>query len=119
MAVVGGLNLDQPVAAGEAASDAHGVERGLGPRVGEPPLGLVETALQLVCNHDHVLDRLREVGAALDLGLHGGDDLGMGVADDHDTKPVVEIDVLVAVDVPHPAAFSAVDKDGLRRRVLE
>jgi hypothetical protein len=43
----------------------------------------------------------------------------MGVADDHHTEPVVEVDVLVAVDVPDLAALAAVGEDGLRGSVLE
>ena len=35
----------------------------------------------------------------------GLDDLGMGVAGDADAEPAVEVEVLVAVDVPHVAAL--------------
>ena len=37
---------------------------------------------------------------AMNLRIDRGDDRGMRMADDHDPEPVVEVDVLVAVDVP-------------------
>ena len=63
--------------------------------------------------------RLREVGASMHLRFNGGDDRRMRMADNHDAEPVVEIDVLVAVDVPDTAALAVVDEDRLRWRVLE
>ena len=53
------------------------------------------------------------------LRFNRGDDGWMRMADDHDAETVVEIDVLVAVHVPHAAALAVVDEDRLRRGVLE
>src|SRR4029077_890453 len=55
----------------------------------------------------------------LDAVLDRLDDLGVGVPDHHHPKAVVEVDVLVAVHVPDPAALATVHEDRLRRGVLE
>jgi hypothetical protein len=60
-----------------------------------------------------------EVGAAVDLGLDRRPDRRVGVADAHHPEPVVEVDVLVAVDVPDPAPRAAVDVDRPRVVFLE
>ena len=119
MAVVRRLDLDHAVTPGEPAGNAHRVERRLGARVGEAPFGLMKAARELAGDDHGILDRLGEVRAAADLGADRVDDLGVGVADDHHAKTVVEVHVLVAVDVPDPAALSVLDEDRVRRRVLE
>ena len=48
----------------------------------------------------------------------GLDDLGMCVADDHGAVAEMEVDVLVAVDVPEAVAPSVIGEDRVRRRVL-
>ena len=119
VAVVRGLDLDDALTTGEAARQADRVERRLGAAVGEAPLRLLEAARQLACDDDVLLDRLREMRPAMQLRVDGRDDRRMRMADDHDAEAVVEIDVLVAVDVPDLAALAVVDEDRLRRRVLE
>jgi hypothetical protein len=52
-------------------------------------------------------------------GLDGAGDDGIRVADAHDPEAVVEVEVLVAVDVPHPRAPAAVHVDGPRVGLLE
>jgi hypothetical protein len=42
----------------------------------------------------------------------------VGVADDHDPEPVVEVDVFVAIDVPDPAALAALNEYRQRCCVL-
>ena len=117
--VVGRFDLDQPFAAGEATGDPHRIQRRLRPAVGEPPLRQPEALRQLLGDYRNLRDRLREMrapGDALGDRLH---DQRVGVADDHDAEAVVEVDVLVAVDVPDPAAAAVLDEDGLRGGVLE
>ena len=46
------------------------------------------------------------------------DDLRVRVAGDHGAVAEVEVDVLVAVDVPEAVAESVIDEDRVRRRVL-
>ena len=47
------------------------------------------------------------------------DDLRMRVADHHHPEPVVEVDVFVAVRVPHLAALAVIGEHGLGLGVLE
>ena len=113
VAVVGGFDLDDAIPAGEAAGEPHGVQGGLGATVGESPLGLPETATELLGDHRVVGHRLGEMGAARELPLHRGDHGGMGMPDQHHPEAVVEVDVLVAVHVPYPAALTPVDEHRL------
>src|SRR5262249_53484803 len=69
-------------------------------------------------HHDVIGHRLGEVRTELDPPLDRLDDLGVGVADDHDAETVVEVDVLVAVYVPDAAALAALDEDRLGGGVL-
>ena len=46
-------------------------------------------------------------------------DLRMSVTDDHHAEAVVEVDVLVAVGVPDPAALAVIHEDGLGCRILK
>ena len=112
MAVVAALDLEQHVAAGVGAHQAHGVERLLGARVAEPPQRQAEALLQVLGRDDRLLRRLGEVRAPSDAVGHGRHDLGMRVADGHRPVAVVEVDVLVAVDVDHlrPVALGQVDR---------
>src|SRR4029077_6731121 len=97
------LDLDQPFAAGETPSDADGIQRGLRPAVGEPPLRQPEALGDLPRDDRDLGDRLPKVRAAGDPFGDRVDDQWMSVPDDHDAEAVVEVDVLVAVDVPNPA----------------
>src|SRR2546423_14690932 len=62
---------------------------------------------------------LREMRAAGGAFVDRFDDQRVGVPDHHDAEAVVKVDILVAVDVPDPAAFTVIDEDRLGRRVLE
>src|SRR5215213_590798 len=63
--------------------------------------------------------RRREVRALVHARLDGGADDGVGVPDAHDAEAVVEVEVLVAVDVPDLCARAALDVDGPRVVLLE
>ena len=119
VAVIGGLDLDQPVAAGEAARQPDGIQGRLGAAVREAPLWLVETLGQLGGDDGVVLDRLREVSAFSRPLADGFDDQGMSVSNHHHTETVVKVDVLIAIHVPDPAALAPVGEDRLWCRVLE
>ena len=66
MAVVTALELDDLLAAGEAAGDADGVHRRLRAGVGEADEIAAETALDLLGEEDAVLDRERVARAVGD-----------------------------------------------------
>ena len=53
-----------------------------------------------------------------DAVAHRGDDRRVGVAGDHRAEAAVQVDVLVAVDVPHPGPGAALDEHRARRGVL-
>jgi hypothetical protein len=119
VAVVGALDLDDLVAAGDTAGQPDGVHGGLGARVGEAHLVDPEAPAQLLGQQGRLGHRLGEVGADGGALGQGRDDLGMGVADGHHAEAVVVVGVLVAVDVPDPAAAGALEEDRVRRGVLE
>ena len=119
MAVVAGFDLQDPLPSREPARDANRVKSRLGAGVGEAPLRLLESARQLARHHHTVLHGLREMRAAIYLLGDRVGDLRVGVADHHDAEAVVEVDVLVAVDVPNATALTVIRKHRLRRRVLE
>jgi hypothetical protein len=99
MAVVAALELDQDVAAGIATGQANGAHGGFG--AGGNQAHHVHRRHQFaeqVGDVDFLLGRRTE-GEAIDGGsLHGGDDLGMGVAEDH-RAPGADV-----VGVPLPSA---------------
>jgi hypothetical protein len=78
-----------------------------------------ESLGQLLGDDRDLGHRLREVRAASDALGDGVDDQRMSVPDDHHAEAVVEVDVLVAVDVPNPAAAAVLHEDRLGGRVLE
>ena len=86
------------------AHQVDGVHRRLGAGVAEAPQRQPEPAGQLLGDDDRVLGRLGEVRALGDPALHRLDDRRVGVADDHHAVAAVQVDVLGAVDVPHPRA---------------
>ena len=116
--VIRALDLDDHLAAGVGAHEARGLERGLRAGVAEPPEREAEAFDQVVADRVQVLRGLREVRAALDLPLDRLDDLRVRVAGDHGAVAQVEVEVLVAVDVPQPVAQAVVDVDRVRRRGL-
>ena len=112
MAVVGALDLQQQVAARGAAGEVDAVERRLGAGVGEAPVREAEAVAQRLGDDDRALGGGGEVRALVHARLHGGGDGRVGVADAHDAEAVVEVDVLVAVDVPDLRADAALEVDG-------
>ena len=106
VAVVGALDLEDRVAAGRAAGEVDRVHRRLGAGVVEAPLRQAEAAGQLLGDRDRAVGGGGEVGAFVDPRLDRGADDRVGVADAHHAEAVVEVDVLVAVDVPDPAALA-------------
>ena len=57
--------------------------------------------------------------AERDLPLDRFDDLRMRMAGDHGAIAQMEVEVLVAVDVPEPVAQSVIDVDRVRRRACQ
>jgi hypothetical protein len=112
VAVVGALDLDDHVAARDAAGEVDRVHRRLGPGVREAPVREAPAAAQLLGHGDRPLGGSGEVRAGVHLRLHRGGDDRVGMADAHDAEAVVEVQVLVAVDVPHPRAVAALDVHG-------
>jgi hypothetical protein len=84
------------------------------PEFREAPERQAEAPGQLLGDRDRLLGRLGEVGAAADPPGHRGDHPRVGVADQHHPVAAVQVDVLVAVDVPDPAAGTVADPDRLR-----
>ena len=100
VAVVGAEDLHDRVAAGVGARDADRVHRRLGAGVDVAPLRQPPAARELLGDDDRVLGRRGEVGAELDPLRHGLRDGRVGVALHHRAEAVVEVEQLVAVDVP-------------------
>ena len=111
-AVVLALELDDLLAAGVGPGDPHQVHRGFGARDGHPghldPAG--DLADQLT-GPDLILAGQREADAQAHPLVDVVVDARVGVAE-HD-RPVAEaqVDVLVAVHVPDPAALAPIDVD--------
>src|SRR5205807_8942857 len=93
--------------------------RGLGARVGEAPLRKPKSPRELSRDLYILGHRLREVRALGYAVTDRLDDLGMCVSDHHHPEAVVEVDILVAVDVPDPAALSPLHEHRLGGGVLE
>ncbi len=118
VAVVATLDLDEHVPAGRRAHEAPGFQRRLGAGVAEPPQRQAEPVHEALADRVEILRRLREMRAARGRLLERLDDLRVRVADDHRAVAEVEVDVLVAVDVPQAIALPVIDEHGVRRRVL-
>ncbi len=116
--VVRALDLDDHLATGVRPHETGGLERGFRAGIAEPPEREAEALDQAVADRVEVLRGLREMRATLDLSLDRLDDLRVRVADDHGAVAKVEVEVLVAVDVPQPVAQAVVDVDRVRRRSL-
>ena len=106
MAVIAALDLHDAVAAADRAHQMHRVHRRLGAAVAEPPERKPEPRREVLGHRDRVIGRLREVRTQRDATLHGVDDRRMRVADEHHAVAAVQVDVLGAVDVPHPRALA-------------
>ncbi len=115
VAVVAADELDDLLAAGEPAGDAHGAHRRLGARVDhahelDRRHGLADQARQL----DLELGGRAVARAAVHLLLETADDLGVPPAQDHRAPGRDEVDELVAVGVPDVGAVGARDEQGVR-----
>ena len=119
MAVVRALDLDDVVTTSGGACHSDRVHRGFGAGVGEAHLFEAEPAAQLLGEGNGDLGCCREVGTAARGAFDGFDDLGVRVADDHATEPIVVIDSLLTIDIPHLASRAVVYVDGVRIAGLE
>ena len=119
MAVVGAEDLDDRVAAGRGPGDPDRVHRRLGAGVDVAPLRQAPAAGELLADDDRILGRRGEVGAELDPLVHRPRDRGMGVPLHHRAEAVVEVEVLVAVDIPDVRALAPrqVDRPRVARLV--
>ena len=115
VAVVRALDLDDARAAGLGAHEMDRVHRRFGARVAEAPQRQPEPARELGRDRDEILGRLGEVRAERDPLLHRRARSRVRVADEHRAEPVVQVDVLGAVDVPDARAVAVVHPDGARR----
>ena len=108
--MIAALEFEDLVAPGVRARRPHRVEVGFRPAGDEA---------HLLCAGHRLDDRLgqldalpvvgEEGGALLDLLLHRRGHLGMRVADQHRPGAEQEIDVFLAVLVPHPAGLALAD----------
>src|SRR5439155_9103294 len=105
-------------AAGGRAHEPRGLQGGFGPRVAEAPEGEVEPVDQVLPHRVESLGGLGEVRPEARLPPDRLDDLRVRVAGDHGAVAEVEVDVLVAVDVPEAVAEAVIDEYRVRRRVL-
>ena len=109
--VVATFELDDPVATGEGARDAHGVHRRLGARDGQAG-HLAEGQLgDQLAGLDLVLARQAEADAAREALDDVGIDPLVGVAEDGRAIAHAQVDVLVAVEVPDASTLAALDVD--------
>ena len=119
VAVVRAFDLHDHVAARRRACDADGVHRRFGTGVGEAHLVEPEAPAELLGERDGHLGRGGEVRARARGALDRLDDLRVGVPDDVAAEPAVEVDVLVAVDVPQVPAHAPRHVDRVRITGLE
>ena len=113
-AVILALELHDLVAAGEGTGDPHRVHRRLGPGHGHArhvdPAGEL---LHELHRPDLILAREREADALAHLLVDVVVDPVVAVAEDDRAVAHPQVDVLVLVLVPDPAALAAVDIDGV------
>ncbi len=102
VAVVGALRLDDEVAAGVSPHQVDRIHRCLGPRAAEPPERQPEPSRELGGDLGDLGGGLGKVRPSDEPFLHGGDNLGVGVTHHQRPVPVVEIEVVVAVQVGQP-----------------
>ena len=111
-AVVAALEFQDAVAAAEGAGDAHRVHVGLGPAADEADLlGAGHRVDDHLGQADAVLVVGEEGGAARHLRQHRLGHLRMRMADEHRAGAEQVVDILVARDVPDPAAAAFPDDD--------
>jgi hypothetical protein len=115
VAVVAALDLDDQVPPGDRTHQVDGVHGGFGAGVGETPAREAEPAGEFLCHRDRVRGRLGEVGAVLGLAGYGPGDGRVGVAGQGGAVAAVQVDVLVAVDIPDLRAAAVTQPDRLRR----
>ena len=119
VAVVGAEDLHDVVAAGVRAGDTDRVHGRLRPRVREAPARQAEAARELLGHRHRLLRGRAEVSAEREAALDGCPDRGVSVPLHHRAEAVVEVDVLVAVDIPHPRALATGQVDGPGLTALE
>jgi hypothetical protein len=114
MPVVGTEDLHDRVAAGDASGDPDRVHRRLRAGIDVAPVLEPPAAGKLFTHDDRILGRRGEVRAEPDPVRDGLRDHVVRVALHHRAEAVVEVEVLVAVDVPDLGAFSVREVDGPR-----
>ena len=115
MTVVAALDLDDQVPAGDGAHEVDGVHGGFGAGVGEAPSWQAEAAGEFLGDHDGVRGGLGEMGPLPGLVGYRFLDGRVGVAGQGSAVAAVQVDVLVAVDVPDLRAAAVAQPDRLRR----
>ncbi len=106
--------MSRPVS---AAREVDGVHRRLGAGVGEAPLGQAEAPRELLGDDDRAVGRGGEVGAQRRRARRRRATIaGLAWPMHIDAEAVVEVDVLVAVDVPDLRALAALEVDRARGR---
>ena len=114
MAMIAAIELDDFVAAGEAAGEADGAHAGLGAGTGHAHF--LHTGDQRANEPGHGdLERIgnAEAGAVIGGGFHGGDDFGVAMAEDGGAPGEDVVDVVVTIHIPYAAAAGAIDEEGL------
>jgi hypothetical protein len=114
MPVVAALDLDDQVPSGDRPDQVHGVHRGLGARVGEPPGRQAEPASEFLGDRERVARRLGEMGTERDLPADRFDDGRVTVAGQRGAITAVQVDILVAVDVVELRALAVTEPHRLR-----
>src|SRR5271169_3973346 len=114
MTVIAALDLDDQVPAGDRAHEVDGVHGGFGAGVGETPFRQAEAARELPRDHDGVRGGLGEVGAQAGLACYCFRDGRVGVAGQGGAVAAVQVDVLIAVDVPDLRTAAVAQPDRLR-----
>ncbi len=111
MAVVATLELDDRIAAGEAARQPDRAHRRLGARGDEPDHFHIRHELAEQFGHvDLDVGRCAEREPEFGFLLHRADHVGVRMAEDRRTPGADVIDVFAAIDIPDSATFCAGDE---------
>ena len=120
VAVIAAFELDDEVAAGEAAGQADRGHGGFGAGVDQAHHFDGRDGIADGCGElDFGFGGRAETGADVERSVDGGEDLGMAVAEQQRAPGADVVDVLVAVDVEEVRAFAAGDEHGGCRRRCE
>src|SRR5215467_14808395 len=110
MAVIAALKLDDVLALGESPGHADGGHGGFGPGADKTHFGDRGKGLNNFLRQLGLGWRTGAEACTVAVGiLHGFDDRGVSMAQDQRPPRAYVVDVLVAVDVPNPRAFSPHD----------